>query len=429
MSGKDLVIVGGLRTPFVKVGTLFSEVPAQELGKLVTQELLCGLEAHDYANMIDEVIFGCVGQPAEAPNIARVIGLMAGLPEHVPGTTVHRNCASGFEAVTTACQRAKSNQGEVFLVGGVESMTRYPLKVTWPAQKKLMGIGTARSFMQKLKGILSLRPKDFYKLESALLIGLKDPICGLNMVLTAEKIAQEFGITRDDQDAFALMSHQRATVAQHKGRFKREVVPIYPSPTFNLVEKDNGIRYNQAMEALGKLRPIYGSKGSVTAGNASQITDGAAALLVMTQAKAQELGITPLAKISAYTYTGCDPSRMGLGPAYAIPKLLTQENIALNEIGVVEINEAFAAQTLAVQKALDSNRFANETGLPQSGAIQEDRLNRNGGAIALGHPLAASGARILLSMAIEMQETGSRFGLASLCVGGGQGGAVLLEQV
>lgn len=429
MSHKKLVIVAGLRTPFAKMNTLLREVPPQELGKLVVQELLYQWEGTDWPKLIDEVIFGCVGQPAEAPNIARVISLMAGLPERIPASTVHRNCASGFEAVTTACERAQSNKGEVFVVGGVESMSRYPLKASWTAQKKFMRLGMARSLMQKLLAIFSLRPKDFYKLESALLIGLKDPICGLNMALTAEKVAQEFGITREDQDNFALQSHQRAAFAQKRGRLAREIAKIYPTPKFEAVSEDNGIRHSQSLHALGKLRPVFSRKGSVTAGNASQITDGAAALLLMTAEKAAALGLSPLAKIHSYTYVGCDPSRMGLGPAYAIPKLLDETGIPKEAIDVVEINEAFAAQVLAVQKALDSNSFAEKENLIKIGAFDPCQLNRNGGAIALGHPLAASGARMLLSTAVEMQKRGSEFGLASLCVGGGQGAAVLLEQI
>ena len=425
----DMVLVAGVRTAFCKAGTNLESVPVQELGRVVVRELLDRLNLDP--RQVDELIFGCVGQPVDAANVARVIALQAGLPESVPAATVHRNCATGFEALTTAYERMCAGRGDVFIVGGAESMSRYPLLAPRSLAKKLVRLGRARSLWQKLGVIGSLRPRDFAP-RWALMEGLADPVSGLNMGQTAERVAREFGISREQQDRFSLTSHQRAAAAQARGRFEQETTPVYVPPTYkSVIEHDNGIRAQQSLEALARLRPAFEKHktGTVTAGSASQLTDGAVALLVMREAKAEALGLPRLARIRSYAYRGCDPARMGLGPAYAIPEVLAAAGMSLNEIGVVEINEAFAAQVLACFKALDSARFAREKlGLSQAvGALDPERTNVNGGAIALGHPLAATGARLILTTALEMNRRGEPLGLAALCVGGGQGAAVLLE--
>jgi acetyl-CoA acetyltransferase family protein len=406
MTDSPLVIVAGVRTPFCKAGTDLAELAADELGRIVVNALLAstGLDP----SLIDEVIFGCVCQPAEAINVARVIALRAGIPDSVPAATVHRNCASGFEAVTTAHQRALAGQGSVFLVGGTESMSQVPLFLKHKTVAKLTAIQKAKTITARLGAITNLKPADFTP-RVGLLLGLTDPVSGLNMGQTAELLARENDISREEQDAFALLSHQRAAAATD--RFSEEIVPVYVNG--RAVTADNGIRPGQSMEALAKLSPVFDRKlGTVTAGNSSQITDGAVALLVMTEKRAGELGFEPLGTLVRYAYTGCDPARMGLGPVSAIAKL----GVAGVDADLVEINEAFAAQIISVQRKLDP-------------PMPEEKLNVNGGAIALGHPVGATGARLILTSLLELRRRGAKRALLSLCVGGGQGAALWLERL
>jgi acetyl-CoA acetyltransferase family protein len=398
---KRLAIIDGVRTPFCKVGTDLRSLTAHDLGRIVVNELLkrTGFDP----GKISQVIFGNVAQPAEAGNIARVIALNAGIPHEVPAYTVHRNCASGFEALTSAYEKMVAGQGDVFVVGGTESMSNIPLLYRPSTARKFAALAKAKTLGQRLAGRLAFRPSDFTP-RSALTLALTDPTCGLTMGETAELLVRDFQISREEQDRFAFESHRRAAAARDK--LRDEIVPV------NGVAGDNGVRENQTMEALGKLRPIFTKDGTVTAGNASQLTDGAVALLVTTEDKAQQ----PLGYLHGYAYVGCEPRRMGLGPAYAIPKALG--STCWDDIGLVEVNEAFAAQVLAVERLLKQ-----EFGL----AMNRERLNVNGGAIALGHPVGASGARLVLTLLKEMKRRRVRFGLAALCVGGGQGGALVLE--
>jgi len=429
MSTSRLVIVDGVRTPFCKMGTDLAALSADELGRIATQALLTrtGLDPA----LIDEVIFGCVGQPADAANVARVIALRAGIPEHVPAITVHRNCASGLESLTQAYEKMTAGRGSIFLVGGTESMSNYPLLYTKTAAEKLAKLGRAKSFLEKVSALTAFRPADF-KPRITLQLGLTDPVCGMNMGDTAELLARESGLSREEQDAFALESHQRAAAA--KAKLAEEICPVFPTLASGKSTKpivaDNGVRESQTMEALAKLRPVFDRHhGTVTAGNASQITDGAVALLVMTEERAAELGFTPLGALLGYAYAGCDPTRMGLGPVYAIAKAEEKTGLAVNAADLIEINEAFAAQTLAVLKCCESEQFAKKM-LGRSspvGEIRRDRLNVNGGAIALGHPVGATGARLVLASLKELKRQNLKRALVSVCVGGGQGAAIWLE--
>jgi len=429
MSTSRLVIVDGVRTPFCKMGTDLAALSADELGRIATQALLTrtGLDPA----LIDEVIFGCVGQPADAANVARVIALRAGIPEHVPAITVHRNCASGLESLTQAYEKMTAGRGSIFLVGGTESMSNYPLLYTKTAAEKLAKLSRAKSFLEKVSALTAFRPADF-KPRITLQLGLTDPVCGMNMGDTAELLARESGLSREEQDAFALESHQRAAAA--KAKLAEEICPVFPTLASGKSTKpivaDNGVRESQTMEALAKLRPVFDRHhGTVTAGNASQITDGAVALLVMTEERAAELGFTPLGALLGYAYAGCDPSRMGLGPVYAIAKAEEKTGLAVNAADLIEINEAFAAQTLAVLKCCESEQFAKKM-LGRSspvGEIRRDRLNVNGGAIALGHPVGATGARLVLASLKELKRQNLKRALVSVCVGGGQGAAIWLE--
>ena len=422
-----LYIVDGVRTPFCKMGTTLAGADAVDLGRTAAAALLArtGLDPA----VIDEVIFGCVGQPADAANAARVIALRAGIPDHVPAITVHRNCASGFEALTQAADKMAAGRGDIFLVGGTESMTRYPLLYNDGATRKYGDLAKAKTPTQKIGGLLRFRPKDFAP-RVTLQLGLTDPVAGVNMGQTAEQLARDWRISRETQDQFALQSHKRAAAA--KPKLAEETWPVYPrggkAPA--AVTEDNGVRENQTMDALAKLRPVFEKRGgTVTAGNASQITDGAVALLVMSEAGLCRSGLTPIGRLVDYAYAGCEPARMGLGPVYAIARAEQRCGLGLKDADLVEINEAFAAQVLACRAAAASPEFGRKH-LGRAAALGEipnETLNVNGGGIALGHPVGASGARLGLTALKELRRRRSRRALVSLCVGGGQGGALWLE--
>ncbi len=426
---REVVIVEGLRTPYVKAGTLFKNLPAQELGRIAVHELLERTELDP--EVIDEVVIGNIAQPPEATNIARVIALKSGIPRRVPAVTVARNCASGMDAIATAHLKISAGMADVIIAGGVESMSNIPLLYPQEYGEVLAEAAKARSLGQKLEAFTHMRPKHF-KPIIGLQVGLTDPICELNMGETAEVLAKEFGITRQEQDAFALMSHQRATLATDLGKLREEIVPVFPPPQHNtVVDEDNGIRKNQSLEALAKLKPVFDREyGSVTAGNSSQITDGAAAVLVMSEEKAKALGMKILGYVRSYAFAGLDPARMGLGPSVATPRALRLANVSFKDIQLIEINEAFAAQVIANEMVFRDAKLSQKwIGREEPlGEINREILNVNGGAIALGHPVGSSGARLILTLLKEMQRRDLNLGLATLCVGGGQGGAMVVER-
>jgi len=404
-----LVIIDGLRTPFCKTGTDLVSFSADDLGRIAVDALLTrtGLDPA----LLDEVIFGCVSQPAEAANIARVIALRSGIPDSVPALTVHRNCASGFEAFTTAYERLAAGRGSIFIVGGTESMSRVPMLFQNLTVQKFAGVAKAKTTAERVTAMASFRVADFEP-RAALKLGLTDPFCGLNMGETADLLAREDGITREQQDAFALQSHQRALASE--ARLAEEICPVYFGS--KALTRDNGPRADSSMAALGALKPAFEKYGTVTAGNSSQITDGAVALLVMAESRAKELGLQPLGALTAYAYAGVDPAHMGLGPIAAIERVAKKSNLTPADADVIEINEAFAAQVLGVLARIKP-------------AVPLDKLNVNGGAIALGHPVGATGARLILTSLKELARRGGKRALVSLCVGGGQGGAIWLERI
>ena len=405
-----LVIIDGVRTPFCKAGTTLATLHASDLGRIATDALLTKTGIDPAA--LDEVIFGCVCQPPDAANIARVIALRAGIPQHVPAATVHRNCASGFEAITTAYERMTAGHGSLFVVGGVDSMSQVPLLFEGSAADKFAALAKAKTMPAKLNALAGFRARDFSP-RIGLKLGLTDPVTGLNMGETAEILAREQGITRNAQDDFAIHSHQKALAG--RAALAEEIAPVYGER--KLVAEDNGPRDDQTLEVLGKLRPVFDRFGSVTPGNSSQITDGGVALLVASEERAQQLGLTPLGYLGGYAYTGCDPARMGLGPVYAMEKLEKQTGHKVTEADLVEINEAFAAQVLAVLK-LQRERQRE---------VPLEKLNVNGGSIALGHPVGATGARLVLTSLKELRRRNQQTALVSACVGGGQGAALWLE--
>jgi acetyl-CoA acetyltransferase family protein len=424
-----IYIVAGIRTPFAKSGTVLADTTAMDLGKTVISQLMAktGLAPEK----IEEVIFGCVGQPAEAPNIARVIALRAGVPESVPAVTVHRNCASGFEAVTQAAEKMIAGRGDIFLVGGVESMSQLPLLYSYETAKKFGAFARAKSINHKFQAATRFRLSDL-KPEIALQLGLSDPVCGLNMGETAENVSRDLSISREEQDSFAMRSHHRAIAA--RANLDAEITPIYLSRSRNgkaYLQQDNGPRENQTMEALAKLKPVFEpNTGTVTAGNSSQITDGAAALLLMTEKGLKESGLSPLGRLLGYDYVGLDPARMGMGPIHAINRVEQRVGLGLKDASIIEINEAFAAQVLACQKAAVSAEYCKKhLGRDSAlGEIPDEILNVNGGAIALGHPVGVSGSRLVLTALKELERRQADKALVALCVGGGQGGALWLTR-
>lgn len=425
MNASSLVILAGARTPFCKAGGQLAAFDAVELGRMAVAGMFArtGLDPE----VVDETIFGCVSQPADAANVSRVIALRSGVPNDRPAMTVHRNCASGLEAVTTAQEKLTAGQGEVFLTGGTESMSQMPLFFRQEAAGKFAQLSRARSFGGRARAAAAFRMQDFIPLL-AIRMGLTDPVADMNMGETAELLAREFGITKEEQDAMAIRSHLLA--AGHRDELREEIIPVYAGrKDMKAVVEDDGVRPDSSFEKLAKLPAIFDRlTGSVTAGNSSQITDGAVALLACSEARAQSLGILPLGRVVSHAYTGCDPERMGLGPVTAMAKALERAGWRLEDVDIIEINEAFAAQILAVLKCLKDPASARKAGLEAPlGEVDDSQLNPQGGAIALGHPVGASGARLVLTALQQLRRSGKRRALVTLCVGGGQGGAACLE--
>ena len=431
LSPQDVVLVEGVRTPFVKAGLDFKDCEAAYLGQIALQKLI--YKANLNVEEVEEAVIGNTANPVESLNIARVIALNAGLPTRVPAYTVHRNCASGLQSVTSAYEKIQAGCAQVVIAGGVESMSRMPFLFGAKMTKMFTELFMAKSMWQRL-GALSRFRLSHLKPIIALKEGLTDPFVKINMGQTAEILAKEFHISRGEQDRFALQSHQRAWKATKEGRLKEETGPVFlfSRKQVKLVDQDIGPRKGQTMEALSKLRPYFDRRaGTVTVGNACPITDGAAMLLLMSRERARALGYKPRIRLRSYAYAALEPERMGLGPAYSIPLALDRAGLKLKDIRLLEINEAFAAQVLACKKALESDGFAREK-LQRNekvGEVDENILNVNGGAIALGHPVGATGARLVLTLMREMlRRENCDFGLASLCIGGGQGGALVLER-
>lgn len=427
---KEVVIVDGLRSPYLKFDTDFKEITAHQLGAQVLSEFLERLALDP--KELDEVIVGNVAQPPEAANIARIIALYAGVPESVPGFSVQRNCASGMQAISDAWYRIQAGHGTTYMTGGVESMSQIPLLWNKSASEWMGKLFKAKTLSQKLQLFTQIKGK-FFKPVIGLVQGLTDGYCGLGMGQTAEILAKEFKITRKEQDEFAMLSHNRAELATKKGVLAQEIMPIAAPPDYkNMISDDNGIRNGQNMQALTKLRPAFDRhNGTVTAGNSSQITDGAAMILVMEADKAKDMGYKPLGRIKAFAYAGLDPKRMGLGPAYSTKLALERAGMSMKDIDLIELNEAFASQVIANLRIFESDSLSKQyLDMDKAlGAIDLEKMNVNGGAIALGHPVGSSASRLVITLLKEMQRRDVETGLATLCVGGGQGAAFILEKM
>ena len=394
---KEVVIVDAVRTPGGNHGGMLKDFKAVDLSQFVMEGILDRTKI-DPAS-ITEVIFGCVFQSSDAPNIARVAGLKAGIPKEVPAYTVARNCDSGMDAIINAWRGIQVGDGDIYLVGGVESMSNIPYLV----RDARWGIKLRHS-----------------QLTDALWEGLTDPNCGQIMGRTAENLVEEYNLTRQQQDEFAVQSHQKAHQAREEGKFKDEIVSVevtHKRKETVLLTEDETINPDLTVEKAGKAPTVFKENGSVTPANACSISDGASAMLIMTSDKANELGYSPLANIVAYGYAGVEPHRMGIAPALAIPRALDRAGLNLDQIDLIEINEAFAGQVLAVGKELEWNW---------------DRVNVNGGAIALGHPVGSSGCRIVVTLVHEMNRRNKEgipvnYSLATLCAAGGQGSTLILK--
>ncbi len=426
-----LAVVAGIRTPLAKAFGALSDVSAVDLGvHAVTAVLSQYAQSRNLATppaeLVDELIFGNVSGPADAANIARVIALKSGLPDDRIAHTVNRNCGSGMESIVQAWHILQMQRAQLVVAGGTESMSSVPLLFRRSGKAWFTRLARSKKLLAKVQTLANWRPS-MLKPIAGLELGLKDPVCGLSMGQTAERLATEFAISRDSQDQFALESHQRAAAAQQRCFLSGEIKP-YESESQSL-QQDNGPRQGQTIEQLARLRPIFQQDGTVTAGNSCPLTDGAAAVLLMSEEDANRQGLTPLGYVSGYAIAGCQPERMGLGPVFAIAKLLQQHDWTLDRFDLFEINEAFAAQVLACLQALQSRRFAErELQLASPlGTIERERLNVNGGAIALGHPVGTTGTRLVITLLRALRDRGLQRGLASLCIGGGQGMAMSLE--
>jgi len=426
-SGRNVAIVSGVRTPLAKAGTALTKLGAVDLGVFALQGAIA--EAEIRPEEIEHVVIGNIAQPADAANIARVISLFAGVPKSVPAFTVQRNCASGMEAISQGAIQIATGQAEIMACGGTESMSQIPLLFTEEFKNIFFGVALGRGLGKKLSALAKLKMK-YLKPIIGLETGLIDPVSGLNMGQTAERLARDFHISREEQDRFALKSHEKAVAA--RARFAEEIVASYIPPRYDqIVNEDVGPRDNQTMESLAKLKPYFDRKhGTVTVGNSCPITDGACMMILMSEERAKAEGREILGIIRAVEFSGCEPSRMGLGPAFASPAALKTAGFELRDMDLVELNEAFAVQVLACLKALASKDFAvKNLGRSEAvGDLDPAKLNVNGGAIALGHPVGASGARIILTLLKELKRRGQQRGLATLCIGGGQGSACIVER-
>jgi acetyl-CoA acyltransferase len=424
--GRRVAIVAGVRTPFAKSGTVFRDVPATALARHAARELLYRSEID--GREIDEVVFSQVVASAVTPNVAREVSLLPQLPPSVPAYTLNRACASAAQAINNAADQILLGHADAILAGGVESLSDIPILHSRRFSQVLVDASKARSFGGRLAAVGRVRPRDLIPVSPA----IAEPSTGETMGQSAEKMAKENGISREDQDRLALMSHQRAAAATTDGRLPAEIAPWFSGPEMDqVITGDNGVRSDTSLDALAKLKPVFDRRyGTVTAGNSSPLTDGAAAVLLMAEEKAKALGHEPLAYIRSYAVSAVDPGwQLLMGPVFAVPKALERAELTWSELGLVEIHEAFAAQVLSNVQAWGSQAWADRLGLPGPvGEVDWERTNVSGGSIAIGHPFAATGARLVTTLAHEMRRRDVQFGLLSICAQGGMGYAMVLER-
>jgi len=406
---------------------VFRDISAVQLARRVTQELLerSGLDGRE----VDEVAFGQVVASVLAPNVAREVSLLPQLPKTIPAFSVNRACASAGQAITYAADQIRLGHADVVLAGGTESLSEIPILHSRRFSQILVDASKAKSLGQRLGAFAKVRPKDLIPVSPA----IAEPSTGESMGQSAEKMAKENGITREAQDRLAMMSHHRAAAATTSGRLAEEIAPWFGGRGMDeVVTTDNLIRGDTSLDALAKLKPVFDRRyGSVTAGNASSLTDGAAVVLMMEEQKARALGYRPLAAVRSYAVAAVDPGwQLLMGPAFAVPKALDRAGISWKELGLVEIHEAFASQVLSNTEAWASKAWAQKLGRAEPvGEVDWERTNVFGGSIAIGHPFGATGARLATTLASEMVRRDVQFGLISICAQGGMGFAMVLERV
>ena len=426
---RPVYVVDGRRTPFLKAKGNRGAFSASDLAVEAGRQLLLTMPFSP--EMLDEVIIGSVFPDAKEANIARVISLRLGCGKKVPAFTVNRNCASGMQALDCAAKDIAMGRAELVLAGGAEAMSRYPLLHTPEMVEWLVAWGKARGFGARLAVLMKMRPA-YLRPVLGVLQGLTDHVVGLNMGQTAEILAHRFGISREEMDAFSVESHRRLAAATDGKLFAGELAPMIDGAG-NVYDFDDGQRRDSDMAKLAKLKPVFDPKlGKVTAGNSAQLTDGAAALLLASGAAVKKHNLPVLGKLLDFEWAGVDPAQMGLGPVHAIAGILARNGLKAADIGNFEINEAFATQVLACLRAWnDADYMKKEIGdsAVGLGPLGMENINIDGGGVSIGHPVGASGARITLHLLKTLRRNGGRKGVASLCIGGGQGGAVLVENV
>ena len=428
MMNNSVYLIDGMRTPFLKAMGKPNDFRASDLGVACSRGLLN--KSNVKAELLDEVIFGCVSSGVDEANIARVIALRLGCSEKTPAWTVQRNCASGMQAIDSAAKQIQTGRADLILAGGTEAMSHHPIILNQLMVAWLASFHRTKSTIGRVQKISQLRPQHL-KPIIALLRGLTDATTGLNMGQTAEKLASRFDIFRHEMDEYAVQSHARLNTALEMDFLVDEIQPIFNSKG-DLWDSDEGLRADSSVEKLAKLKPVFDRPvGRVTAGNSAQVTDGAASVVLASAAAVKKHDLKVLGEIVDSHWAGLDPTQMGLGPVYAMAPIMQRQNLGTKDIDVWEINEAFAAQVLACKAAWQDEKFC-QTELGQKQAfspIPSQNLNIDGGGVSLGHPVGASGARIVLHALNILKRTNGKYGMASLCIGGGQGGAMLVKRV
>ena len=421
-----MAIVAGVRTPFAKAGTALKSMSSIELGKLIVSELIQRAELD--GKLVEGVVFGTVVPSVIAPNIAREVSLIPALPKGVQAFTVSRACASANQAITDAADQIALGHMDVAIAGGAESLSNIPILHSKGMSDILVAASKAKSMPGRLKILARIRPKDLVPITPA----IAEPSTGETMGESAEKMAKINGITREEQDQFALRSHRLAAAGTADGRLTAEIAPVYVAPKYEtILATDNGIRPDTSYDQLAALKPVFDRKyGSVSAGNSSPLTDGAGALILMSEEKARALGYEPLGFIRSYAYAALDPGEQLLqAPVLAAPMALSRAGLTLTDIDLVEMHEAFAAQVLSNLRGFESKAWAERAGFSHPvGEVDRDRLNVMGGSISLGHPFGATGERITITLLNELRRRGGQFGLMTVCAAGGLGFAMVVER-
>ena len=424
---RRVAIIDGIRTPFAKSNSAFKNMTAIDLGIVAVRELTQRTNLD--LNAINELVYGTVVHSIQAPNIAREVGLGAGLSPKTSAYTVSRACASANQAITNAADSIARGYNDIVIAGGAEVLSDVPMLLSRKMRNTLVTASRAKSVGQKARAFTAVRPKDLAPIVPA----IAEPTTGETMGQSAERMAKENGISREAQDRWALRSHQLAADGTKDGRLLQEIVPTYVPPEYKeFLDRDNGIRDDSSLEKLASLPPVFDRKyGSVTAGNSSPLTDGASALLLMSEEKAKALGYEPLGYIRSYAYSALSPAEQLLqGPAYAAPIALDRAGLTMKDIELLEMHEAFAAQVLSNLQALDSDEFArrelNRT--TKVGVPDESRINIMGGSIAIGHPFGATGGRLTITLLRELKRRGANLGLITVCAAGALGFAMVVER-